>query len=131
MRRLLVTALCLLALPALAADEAPLQGQWQVRLPSDPKYVGVVLIDDMGRATWDSPADTGRPARFVGYIAHRDEQRVEIVFTDKRNVARTNCARQSPTALYCYNLRQGMPPTEGFMLVKIGPGPASLMPAPR
>lgn len=131
MRRLLMTALCLLALPAMAADEASLRGQWEVRAPNQPKYVGTVLIDTAGRATWDSPSDRGKPARFIGYIALREGPKIEVLFTNRQDVARMHCTRQSAALLHCYNVLQSGTPSDGFILAKIGEGPESLMPAPR
>jgi hypothetical protein len=64
MRKCLTAPLCLAALllgaSGLHAEEAiNLRGQWHVTVPSDPNYVGVVLIDAehrlSGKATLPSP----------------------------------------------------------------------------
>jgi hypothetical protein len=129
MRRLLTTALCLLALPALA--DSRLRGHWRVQAPGLPDYQGVVLVDRAGRATWDSPNDRGKVVHFFGYVASDDGVKVEIPFTNRERVTRMHCTRQKSDLLHCYNVFHNGTPSDGFMLVKEGPGPASLMPAPR
>lgn len=120
MRKVLTAILCLLAVPASAAEG--LRGQWQVRSGS---YTGIVLVDADGRATWDAPEDFGRPAKFLGYIARNDGVTAEIVFTDRKTVARIYCSIQSSEVLHC-RARRPDAMSEPFQLVRIGVGPMKL-----
>lgn len=183
-RAALLLAIVALA-PGVQAQNASLQGQWEIRAPSIPGYIGVVLIDAEGRATWDAPKDRDKPARFFGYVSRNDGTQVEIPFTNRTHVTRAQCIRQaapsgldfdtataradgvSDTAiadflakqmnydlagarqagltdtqivdflapaqtLNCFNVYHNGTPSAGFALVRVGPGPKSLvMPASR
>lgn len=127
------TAALIVAIVNFASDARAqsLRGHWEVRAPSIPDYVGIVLIDGAGRATWDSPNDRAKQATFIGYVARRDGPKVEMLFTNRVRVTRAHCVIQSADVLNCYNVYQSGAPSDGFMLVKIGPGPQNLMPASR
>ena len=122
-KTILAVGLCLLACPAVAQD---LRGQWHITVPSQPGYTGTVLIDAQRRATWDSPADYGRPARFVGYVADADSMNVRILFTDRSAVVQARCAILSSDLMHC-----GLSFADGrkspvFVLTRVGPGPHTL-----
>lgn len=120
-------ALCLAALPAEGADFA-LRGQWSITTPRIPDYQGVVLIDGQRRATWDSPQDHGRPARYLGYVRAADASRVEIMLTDRDSVRRVDCLIESSDLLHCHVVFANGRRSYMFALTRIGSGPASLVP---
>lgn len=109
------------------AQTQSLQGHWSVRAPSIPSYIGIVLIDADGRATWDSPKDRDKRASFLGYVSRRDGHKVEMLFTNGLRVTHTHCVRQSSEAMNCYNVYQDGTPSDGYTLVRVGPGPSNLM----
>lgn len=96
-----ILAVLLFALPA--RGESLLRGQWQMSRPSDPAYVGIMLVDVDGRATYDAPMDNGRAAHFRGYIASITPWKVEIVFADGSQVVKAYCVVQSSDLLRCQN----------------------------
>ena len=122
---LLLIALCLGSHAAWAAS--PLRGQWHVSATSIPDYVGNVLIDREGRATWDSPDDRGRPVTFRGYVSRLDRPRVEIAFTNGIRVTRTYCLIQSADLMHCHNVYGDGRTSDVFTLTRVGPGPANLL----
>lgn len=112
--------------PALAQSH-PLQGTWVVRMPSGPKYIAIVLVDREGRATYESPKDSGRPARFIGYVAHMEGADVQFRLTDKSVVAHMDCALESTEFLSCQITRKVDNGTSApFALVRVSDGPAKL-----
>lgn len=117
------------ALPAMA-EEFAFRGQWETRWPSG-KYVGIVLIDSERRATWDSPQDQGRPAKYVGYVAKVTATDIEMHFTDKAGVGKSFCEIRSSEMLHCYNVRPDGSRSANFLLVKVGPGPHRLIQSAR
>lgn len=141
MRRLLMTALCLFALPAHGADESPLRGQWHSHMPSDPTHSGVILIDASGRVTYDAVwrrrnkagdlEDGIIKAQLRGYLEQRQLPRVEIVSTDGSRVGRLFCSRKNEALLHCHYILSSGAPSDLLVLTKVGPGPKDLMPAPR
>lgn len=141
MRRLLMTALCLLALPALAANELQVRGHWQVQMPNNPSHTGLMQVDAEGRATYDATWQrtnrVGQPegeivkAQLRGYIEPRALPKVEFVVTDGSKVNRLYCTRRSDVVLHCHYILSSGEPSGVMVLTKIGPGPESLMPAPQ
>lgn len=132
MKTALIAALCLVTLPIAAHPQSvDLRGQWQVRDPKQPSYVGVVLVDAERRATWDAPLDYGRPAKLHGYVAGLDAGAVEFIFTDREAVTRTRCTIQSSDLLHCRILFRDGAVTNTFALTRVGPGPVKIMPASR
>lgn len=126
MRTILAIAL-LIAAPAWAQD-ADLRGQWKVTVPSQPTYSGTVLVDAERRATWNSPLDNGRPAKYQGYIAGLDGPKVEILLTDRVGVAHVHCMIQSSDLMVCHTVRDDGVRTAAYVLTRIGRGPDKLMP---
>ena len=122
---LFVVALCLASHAAWASS--PLRGQWRVAAETQPAYVGVVLIDQAGRATWDSPEDWGRPASFRGYVSRLAPPAVEITFTNGKRVTRAHCLIKSPDMLHCHNVYSDGGTSDVFTLTRVGPGPVSLL----
>jgi hypothetical protein len=134
------TSLALLGLPLLGllattvaanAQDHPLRGHWEFRAPTAaPDYRGVMLVDAAGRATYDSPMDAGRPARFVGYVERSNGSYVQILLTNRANVIRANCMVQSNDLLECQFFRDSGKVSNPFSLVRTGAGPASLQGPP-
>ena len=122
---LLLIALCLGSHAAWAAS--PLRGQWRIAAETQPTYVGMVLIDQSGRATWDSPLDSGKPASFRGYVSRLDRPRVELIFTNGIRVTRSYCLIQSADLLHCHNVRADGSTSDVFTLTRVGPGPTNLL----
>lgn len=122
---LFVLALCLAGPVALASS--PLRGQWRVAAESQPAYVGTVLIDRDGRATWDAADDRGRPASFRGYVSSFNAPVVEITFTNGVRVTRAHCLIQSAGLLHCHNVYGDGRTSDIYTLTRVGPGPASLL----
>ena len=85
-----------------------------------------MLVDAAGRATYDSPMDAGRPARFVGYVERSDGSYVQILLTDRAKVIRANCRVQSNDLLECQFFRDSGNVSDIFSLVRTGAGPANL-----
>lgn len=127
MRRLFILlGLLVLAGPGSAQGNV-FQGQWQVRVPDDPAYIGTMLIDTDGRATWDSPKDSGRPAKFIGYVARAADPKAHVVFTNRTVVSHMHCLVQSSDLLSCYFFREAdRQHSVAFNLVRIGSGPRKL-----
>lgn len=122
---LFLMALCLAGPAAWASS--PLQGQWRIAAETQPTYVGTVLIDQSGRATWDSPLDSGRPASFRGYVSRLDRPRLEITFTNGIRVTKAYCLIQSADLLHCHNVRADGSASDVFTLTRVGPGPVNLL----
>lgn len=125
----IIAALVLLLLGAPAWAQS-LQGQWHVRVPAHAAYVGVVLVDSQNRATWDSPSDHGRPAKYRGYVATLTGGNAELLFTDGLAVVRTVCQVQSSDLLHCYHRFKNGTTSEVFALARVGAGPVSLIMRP-
>lgn len=121
----LVPALLVLAMPAMAQD-FPLRGQWNVTMPSNPNYVGVVLMDGQRRVTADSPNDSGRPARYLGYVRAADDLAVEMVLTDRVSVTKASCLRESSDLMRCHTTFADGKRSPAYILTRVGPGPAKL-----
>lgn len=124
MRRLVLALGLTIATPA-AAGEFVLKGQWETRWPSG-KYVGIVLIDSERRATWDSPSDQGRVAKFVGHVAEASESKIVLHMTDRDVVAKVHCDIRSTDLLHCYVIRASGMRSDNFLMVKTGAGPHRL-----
>lgn len=116
------------ATPALA-DEFPLRGQWEVR-SNIPNYVGIVLIDSERRVTWDSPADQGKPAKYLGYVSEVTDDKIVLTLTDKVGVTKTHCDVRAAELLHCYAIRADNTRSANFLMVKVRPGPHRLTRAP-
>lgn len=128
MRRTLLILLGLLAATVSAnAQNHVLRGHWEFRAPTaSPDYRGVMLVDAAGRATYDSPMDAGRPARFVGYVERSDGSYVQILLTNRTNVIRANCRVQSNDLMECQFFRDSGNVSNIFSLVRTGAGPTNL-----
>lgn len=124
----IILALCfLVSTPSIAANAINVHGQWKIEVPSQPTYVGQVMIDAEQRATWASPRDTGKPARFVGYVATNNGAKVEIALTNGDNVARAHCTAESNDVMHCYLAFTDRPKISApFILRRSGPGPQKL-----
>jgi hypothetical protein len=120
MRNLVAAALCLLAMPAAAAN---LQGQWSLERPNAPG-MGTILIDAERRAVWNTRDDKGRTTALIGYVANSSDSDVVIPFTDRSDVYRFHCTVQSEDLLECYihylTPSIGRP---GIIMKRVGPGP--------
>ncbi len=103
---------CLFALPAFG--ESPLRGNWQVTLSTDPQYLGMVLIDDDGRAIWEPSAIPWR-----GYVSRFDSANAQITLTDGQNVSHVRCRILSSDLLDCHAHRPAGT-SDGFMLKRVG-----------
>lgn len=124
-RLLAIIALSCLGLPAAAAQ---LQGQWQIEVPAIPEYRGVVLIDAEGRVTWDAPNDSGKPAKYHGYVASVAGPKVELALTNSTAVARGHCTVQPGDTLHCYFVfTHSDRVSAGIILRRVGPGPQRLV----
>ncbi len=121
----LIVVFGLLVTPADARDFA-LRGQWEPRFP-DTTYVGIVLIDGERRVTWDSPKDQGQPAKYIGYVAEVTADRMMILLTNQVGVNKTYCDIRASDLLHCYILRAGGTRSDNFLMVRVGPGPATLI----
>lgn len=130
MGKVLLTALCLIALTMATARAGDLSGRWNVRMPINAGYEGVVLIDGKQRATWDAPQDNGRPAKFLGYVQFNDGSRIELVLTNRTAVAHINCLVAAPDLLHCQTIRGDKSTSSLYSLVRVGPAPENLT-APR
>lgn len=105
-------AVCLFALPALGAS--PFRGHWQVALATNPQYLGMVLIDDDGRAVWE-PSDI--PWR--GYVSKFDGGNAQITLTNGNTVTHVRCRILSSDLLDCHAHRAaGI--SDGFILKRVG-----------
>lgn len=124
MRRLAL-ALGLMIGGPVWAQEFPFRGQWEVRHP-DPNYVAIVLIDGERRVTVDSPKDSNRPAKYMGYVAEAYDSALVIVLTDKTGVTRTYCGTRARSLLHCHVIRADGSRSDNFLMVKVGPGPHRL-----
>lgn len=129
MRIFLVPMALIFALPAIAESEFGFRGQWQVTAAERPHYVAVILIDGQRRATWDSPSDNGRPAKFRGYVRAATETRLEMVMTDSKAVVTINCIIEASEMLRCQIAFADHSKSPAFALTRVGPGPISLAPA--
>lgn len=109
---------------------ADLSGRWNITSRHIQAYEGFVLIDAERRVTWDSPADGGRPAKFMGYIKYSDASRAEMILTDKVAVVRVECVTEASNALACYAVYTNGTASVMFTLTRVGPTPARLT-APR
>jgi hypothetical protein len=128
MRRFSIATVALLlsAMPGNAQDHA-LRGHWEFRAPTaSPDYRAVLLVDAAGRATYDSPSDAGRPARFVGYVERNDGAIAQILLTNGTNVIRASCRVQSSDLLQCQFFRDSGRTSDTFSLVRVGAGPQTL-----
>lgn len=124
MQRMLIAALCLLAVPANAQD---LRGQWNVTVAQRPDYVGVVTIDSERRATFDAIMDEDRPAKFRGYVSRVDGPKVELIFTDGTQVVQAHCVMQSADLWHCHNVKHSKNLSAPYLLTRVGPGPHRLI----
>lgn len=116
-----------LALPVQAQDH-PIRGQWDIRVPTSPDQTGTVLIDAAGRVTWDVLVDGKRLAtRMFGYVARVDGPNILAKFTDRVNVVDMHCTIQSADLLHCYGIRDSGWVGPMFALVRTGPGPKALL----
>jgi hypothetical protein len=119
--RKLAVLLCLLAMPARAAES--LQGQWTLDMPNV-RAMGTILIDAEQRAIWDLKDDRGRTTALMGYVATNTGTDVVIPFTDRSDVYRLHCTVQSSDLLDCYihylTPSIGRP---GIVMKRVGPGP--------
>jgi hypothetical protein len=127
MRSLLAAVLCLLALPVAA--QHPLQGQWLRETPSHPSYQATVVIDAQGRAVHDAKVDHVT-SHAIGYVK-MTTPRVEIVFTNRKEVSPLICHRESPDRMSCISVFPDGRISVPSIMTRVGPGPASLMPASR
>lgn len=123
MRRILIAALCLAALPAAAGD---LSGRWNVTSAARPDYEAVVLVDEQRRVTWDSPNDVGRPAKFLGYIRFNDVLRIEIVMTDRTKVVHIDCLAAASEILHCHTTFPDGKKSPLYALTRVGSAPSRL-----
>lgn len=126
MKRLILLLVCLAG--AAEAQPASLQGQWTITSPRDPRYLGVVLVDAEGRATWDAPLDNGRPARFRGYVSKLDTTRAELTMTNGADVAKVHCIVQASELLECRVSRGDGSVSGSFVMTRAGDGPRNLRP---
>ena len=92
----------------------------------NPAYIANVLIDAQGRATADSPHDSGKPANFFGYVAQADGMKMQMIFTDRSIVTRMNCSIMSSDLLHCVTDFPGGTKSPPFILTRVGPGPQYL-----
>lgn len=128
MREMLVAvaALLLSTMPSRSQDHA-LRGHWEFRAPTAaPDYQAVMLVDAAGRATYDSPSDAGRPAKFIGHVERNNSANAQIVLTNGTNVIRASCLVQSTDLLQCQFFRDSGRTSDTFSLVRVGPGPQTL-----
>lgn len=123
MRKILATALVLF--PMVASADG-LSGRWNVRMPTEPGYEGVILIDGQQRVIFDAPADNGRPAKFLGYVSFNDGSRIEMALTNRADVAHINCLAASSDMLHCHTVRGDKSSSAMYSLVRVGPAPANL-----
>lgn len=124
-----IILLCLTGLPT-AVQSMDLRGQWMAMMPAVPSYSATVLIDYEGRVAWDAAWEQQR-RKFRGYM-RVDGSLIELIITDgidKVNHAR--CAIQSNSLLHCYNTLSNGKTSDAVFLTRVGPGPKTLMPAPR
>lgn len=128
MRFFLATAALVFALPAAAESEFGFRGQWQITSGDRPHYIAVILIDGQRRATWDSPSDYGRPARFRGYVRVATDSRLEMVMTDSQAVVTLNCLIEASEMLRCHVAFADGSKSPLFVLTRVAGGPASLAP---
>ena len=128
MRRISIATVGLLlsSMPGNSQDHA-LRGLWQFRAPTaSPDYRAVMLVDAAGRATYDSPSDAGRPAKFLGYVERNDSANAQILLTNGTNVIRASCMVQSADLLQCQFFRDSGRTSDTFSLVRVGAGPQTL-----
>jgi hypothetical protein len=124
MRAALAVLLLMLTASGAAAQNHPLQGQWQVR--STPTYTAVMIVDSDGRTIYDAPRDAGRPAKFFGYVKSVDDIRAHIVETNRTNVTHTHCTILSSDLLDCQTTREDGGKSPRYLMVRTGPGPDRL-----
>lgn len=135
MRNLIAMALCLVALPVVATSQQAFSGVWKVTNRLDPTFKGVLLIDQEGRAIWETTWDPNyrekhgvRPvgigeAKSFGYIEPMEDGGFDIFLTDQTGVERDHCVPQKVDVMLC---------AKGTTtLNRVAPGPKSLMPASR
>jgi len=128
MKRISIAAVGLLlsTVPGNSQDHA-LRGHWEFRAPTaSPDYRAVLLVDAAGRATYDSPSDAGRPAKFFGYVERNDGANAQILLTNRTNVIRASCVVQSADLLQCQFFRDSGRTSDTFSLVRVGTGPLKL-----
>lgn len=122
------------ARPAPVAGANGLQGQWDIDIsPHDPTYVAVVLIDAQHRATldakWFRDGKHGQ-AKSLGYVTVAPPK-VEIILTNRTVVERIVCKMLTSDSMQCRSIRQDGSFSVPSTMTRVGPGPASLMPASR
>lgn len=132
MRQVLAAVLCLVGLPISAHPQgADLRGQWLAMMPAVPSYSATLLIDDDGRVVWEAAWDPQQRRNYRGYT-RLDGSIVELIVTDGIDkVNRVRCAVQSKNLLHCYNTLSNGKTSDAIFLTRVGPGPRTLMPAPR
>ena len=113
--------------PTAVAPAGSLQGQWDSSTPSNPGYSGTALIDAQHRVTfaWNN---RGKEGNSFGY-AKVEFPKVEIFLTDRAAVSRFICSIVGPNRMECRGVMSDGQFTVPVVLTRVGPGPASLMPA--
>lgn len=132
MRNLMAMALCLVALPVAAVNQHSFGGVWKITNRFDPTFKGVLLIDQEGRAIWETswdpeyrrrnnmtPVGIGE-AKSFGYIEATEDGGFNVILTDKSGVERSHCAPHKPDVVLCAK--------GANMLTRVAPAPKSLMP---
>lgn len=115
MRRMIVQAVLGASMVAAPAyGQSALRGQWHVALPSDPQYIGMVLIDGDGRAIWE-PSDV--PWR--GYVSRNDGANAQITLANGTAVSQVRCRILSSDILDC-NAHRPAGVSAPFMLKRVG-----------
>ncbi len=87
---------------AMAQQNEPLHGHWQITMPSNDDFSGGLVIDAQGRVAYMATVNAKSwPA--VGYIARKTASRIEIPLTNTttKSVARMRCSVQSTKLLTC------------------------------
>ena len=124
MRKIMALALALLPVDAVAAD---LAGRWNVKIPENPGYEGVVLIDNERRVVLKAPLDNGKPADFVGYVKMSDIPQVQMLLTDKKIVSRIDCLAETDDMLRCRTTFANGQMTRLYVMQRVGAAPKTLL----
>lgn len=126
--RTILTAL-VMCLAAVTADAAsPLQGRWEITMPSNPAFSGEIIVDAEGRATFSGAVlNSSWIGRGRGYVSRFSEKAVEFTLTTGETVDRIRCAVQSDGVLNCDDVGASRGVSAQYYMRRIGAGPASLL----
>lgn len=113
----------------IAEAASPVQGRWEIVMPSHPAFSGELVVDEQGRATFSGRMlGDPRTGQSRGYVSRAADTRVEFTLANEAEVVRIKCTIQSQDTLNCDDVATGRGLSNQYYMRRIGPGPTSLLP---